>query len=111
MRIDHYIHYVSDDHTHKLLHEILNKQNSTLQKLTKMANEIQELTTEVEETKGIMASAMTLIRGFAAALAAAGTDPVALTNLKNSLNAGSEELAAAIAENPLPGEVVTPPTE
>lgn len=77
-----------------------------------MAQELENLTTEVAETKGIMASAKVLIEGFAAALAAAGTDPVKLKALKDDLNAGSEDLAAAIAANPLPGEVVEePPTE
>lgn len=75
-----------------------------------MANELDDLTTEVEETKGIMNSAIVLIKGFAAALAAAGTDPVKLAALKTSLDTGSSELAAAIAENPLPGENPVPPT-
>lgn len=77
-------------------------------KLKKMANELEDLTTEVAETKGIMASAKVLIEGFAAALAAAGTDPVKLAALKADLDSGSTELADAIANNPLPGEVVTP---
>lgn len=73
-----------------------------------MPNEIQDLETEVSETNGIMASAKALIEGFAAALEAAGTDKVKLTALKESLNTESEGLAAAIAANPLPGEVVNP---
>jgi len=66
------------------------------------------LTAEVEETKGIMQSAKALIEGFAAALAAAGTDPVKLKELQDNLNTGSEELAAAVAANPLPGETTAP---
>ena len=80
----------------------------SLIKLTKMANEVDDLTTEVAETKGIMKSAKTLIEGFAAALAAAGTDPAKLAALRSDLSSGSDELAAAISANPLPGEVVTP---
>lgn len=76
---------------------------------TNMANELDDLTTEVQETKGIMASAKVLIEGFADALAKAGTDPVKLKALRDDLNTGSEDLAAGIAANPLPGEVVTPP--
>lgn len=77
-------------------------------KLKKMANEIEDLTTEVEETKGIMASAKVLIVGFAEALRKAGSDPVKLKELQASLDTGSSDLAQAIADNPLPGEVVTP---
>lgn len=79
-----------------------------LLKTNKMANELDDLTTEVEETKGIMASAKVLIEGFAAALAAAGTDPAKLAALKTSLDTGSTDLANAIAANPLPGENPTP---
>lgn len=73
-----------------------------------MPNEIENLETEVTETNGVMASAIVLINGFAAALRAAGTDKVKLTELANSLDGGANALAAAIAENPLPEEVVTP---
>lgn len=73
-----------------------------------MPNEIENLETEVSETTGVMASAKALIIGFAAALRAAGTDKVKLTELANSLDGGANDLAAAIAENPLPGEVVNP---
>lgn len=73
-----------------------------------MNPELEALAAEVEESKGIMISAKTLIEGIAQKLEEAGTDKVKLTELKDSLNSGSEELAAAIAANPLPGEVVTP---
>lgn len=69
-----------------------------------MANEIEDLTAEVEETKGIMASAKVLIEGFAEALRKAGSDPVKLKELQTSLDEGSTDLAAAISANPLPGE-------
>lgn len=91
-----------------LLGAILLSQLFIHSKLKKMANEIEDLTAEVEETKGIMASAKVLIEGFAAALAAAGTDPAKLAELKSSLDSGSSELAAAITANPLPGENPTP---
>lgn len=73
-----------------------------------MANEVEDLTTEVAETRGVMSSAKVLIEGFSAALTAAGTDRTKLAALKADLDAGSTELATAIAANPLPGEVVTP---
>lgn len=99
------------NHNHIDTAEILSLLNIIKLQNTKMANEIEDLTSEVSETKGIMQSAKTLIEGFASALAAAGTDKVKLAQLKSDLDAGSTELASAIAANPLPGEVVTPPTE
>lgn len=81
----------------------------SLLKIKKMGKELDDLATEVSETKGIMSSAKVLIEGFAAALAAAGTDPTKLAALRSDLNAGSEDLAAGIAANPLPGEVIVDP--
>jgi len=106
MTIHHIIHF---DNEHQS--EIKQMLNLIIKKIEKMANELEDLTTEVEETKGIMASAKVLIEGFAAALAKAGTDPAKLAALRADLNTGSEDLAAGIAANPLPGEVVVPPVE
>jgi hypothetical protein len=86
----------------------LTKINYKLLNQKTMANEVENLTAEVSETNGIMASAKALIEGFAAALKAAGTDKVKLAELAESLNTESEGLAAAIAANPLPTERVEP---
>lgn len=80
-----------------------------IQKQNQMANEMEDLTAEVSETKGIMASAKALIEGFSQRLTEAGTDKTKLAALKADLDGGSSELAAAIAANPLPGEVITDP--
>lgn len=61
--------------------------------------ELDDLTTEVSETVGVMQSALALINGFAARLAAAGTDPAKLTALRESLDSNSQALAAAVAAN------------
>jgi len=82
--------------------------NQILQNTINMAKELDDLTAEVAETKGIMQSAKALIEGFATKLEEAGTDKAKLAALKDELNSGSENLAAAIAANPLPGEVVNP---
>lgn len=81
-------------------------------RIKNMAGELERLTTEVAETRGVVASAIALIKGFKQALdeAIAANDPAALTALSDSLDAGQQELAQAIAENPLPGEP-PPPTE
>lgn len=96
-----HLHIHNDKSVDEKLDLIIQKQNT-------MANELDALAVEVTETKGIMLSAKVLIEGFAAKLAQAGTDPVKLTALKDELNSGSEELAAAMVANPLPGEVTVP---
>lgn len=102
------VNIVNDD---KKLGEILEGINILNTKIDKMANELDDLTTEVQETKGIMQSAKVLIEGFAKKLEEAGTDKAKLTALKNDLNTGSEDLAAALAANPLPGENIPPAEE
>jgi len=57
------------------------------------------LTAQVAENTTVEASAVTLIQGLAAALAAAGTDPVALGALQTQLKTSSDALAAAVAAN------------
>jgi hypothetical protein len=57
------------------------------------------LTAQVAATVGVEQSAITLIQGIAAQLAAAQTDPVAVANLAAQLKASSDALAAAITAN------------
>ena len=64
-----------------------------------MANELLNLEAEVTETNEVMASAIVLIEGLAAKLDEAGTDPVKLAALKDSLDANSTALASAVAAN------------
>lgn len=76
-------------------------------KIDKMANELENLTKEVEETNTVVDSAITLLQGLKTALDAAGTDPAKLAALSASLDSKQTELAAAIAANtpeaPAPG--------
>lgn len=87
---------------HVHIHSEGNLLQSINQNLIKMAKELEDLTAEVEETKGVVQSAKVLIEGFAEALAAAGTDPAKLAELKASLDQSNQELADAVAANPLP---------
>lgn len=75
-----------------------------------MGAELDNLTTEVSETKGIMASAKALIVGFNQKLkdAIAAGNPAALTALSQELDTSTNDLAQAIADNPLPGEITEP---
>lgn len=57
------------------------------------------LTAQVAQNTSVEASAVTLIQGLAAQLAAAGTDPAALAALQSQLNTSATALAAAITAN------------
>lgn len=65
----------------------------------KQMADLTALTAEVERNTSVEKSALTLIQGFAAQLAAAGTDPVKLQALQDQLKSNDDELAAAVAAN------------
>lgn len=58
-----------------------------------------DLQAEVAQNTTIEESAVTLIQGLAAQIAAAGTDPAALAALTASLKQSAADLSAAIAAN------------
>lgn len=62
-----------------------------------MTTALETLTAEVANETVVEKSALLLIQGFAAQLAAAGTDPAKLTALAETLAANDKELAAAVA--------------
>lgn len=57
------------------------------------------LTAAVAAETSVNASAIALINGFAAQLAAAGTDPAALAALASQVTANASALAAAVSAN------------
>lgn len=57
------------------------------------------LTTDVAAQTTVMQSAETLLTGLTAAVKAAGTDPVALKALTDTMESNTSGLAAAIAAN------------
>ena len=72
------------------------------------------LTTQVTNTVGVEASAIALINGIPALIAAAGVDPNALAALQTQLAASAATLSAAVtAQTPppptAPGPVATAP--
>lgn len=69
----------------------------------------ERLTQEVTETRGVITSLKTLIEKLAEYIRANSNDPAKLEALADSLNAGQEEAMAAIAANPVPGEVIGEP--
>jgi hypothetical protein len=64
-----------------------------------MASNLTSLTASVTNNTTVIGSALTLIQGFSAQLAAAGSDPVALAALQASIDSSDTALAAAVAAN------------
>jgi hypothetical protein len=64
-----------------------------------MSQELDDLTAQVAKNTDVEESAVLLIQGIAAQLAAAGTDKTKLAALAASLNTSATDLAAAIAQN------------
>jgi hypothetical protein len=79
----------------------------------KIMSALDDLTAAITQEDTVIASAITLINGFAAQLAAAGTDPTKLAALQADVTAKSEALAAAVAANtpaaPAPAAAPTTP--
>ena len=99
---------VHDNETHKLLRELIAKtgqsgSGQTNTQLTQMENRIMatldDLTSAVAADATVTQSAITLLQGLAAQLAAAGTDPVALAALVDEINANTQALADAVVAN------------
>lgn len=60
---------------------------------------LSDLQAQVAKNEQLEESAVTLIKGLAAQITAAGTDPVALKALTDGLNASASDLAAAVTAN------------
>lgn len=96
-------------HTHNGNTDVAASLNSLHIKIDKMANELETLTTEVAETKTVMASAVTLLQGLKAKLDEAIGNPAALAALSAELDTNTNALAAAITANtPAENGPVTP---
>lgn len=68
----------------------------------KMSKALDDLTASVARNTTVTGSALALIQGFAAQLAAAGTDPAKLAALQKSLDDSDQALADAVAANTTP---------
>ena len=76
----------------RVLQEILRKEIT-------MSAELDALTVQVKANTDVEASAVALLQGLSAQIAAAKTDPVALQALADSLKASAQGLADAIVAN------------
>jgi len=101
MQIDVHIHLHHDQDATllQLVHSIVTKLDSLTHKGDLLMAAIDDLTAQVAANTTVIGSALTLIQGLAAQLAAAGTDPVKLAALQASLKQSDDDLAAAVAAN------------
>jgi hypothetical protein len=81
------------------VHHDLHNDDRILKLLGDIMADLTALTAQVTTNTTVIESALTLIQGIAAALAAAGTDPVALAALQTQLATEDTKLAAAVAAN------------
>lgn len=89
----------SNKDVNRKLDQVLQNQALILGILRKEMAAIDDLTAQVAENTTVEGSAITLIQGIAAQLAAAGTDPAKLAALQTQLKASGDALAAAVAAN------------
>ncbi len=83
---------IDDIPHHELLQLIFRKVNH-------MSAQLDDLTAKVAATKTVAQSAIVLLQGLKAQLDAAGTDPVALKALSDSLADTDQKLADAVTAN------------
>jgi len=81
------------------LDRILHLLETLIGKEERLMQNLAALTSQVEANTSVEASAVLLINGIAAQLAAVSTDPVAVQALADKLKASSDTLAAAVAAN------------
>ena len=86
-------------HVHQQLSIIIENQNRIRETLEKIMSALDDLTAAVAAEDTVIDSAVTLINGFAAQLAAAGTDATKLAALQADIKAKTATLSAAVAAN------------
>ena len=73
-------------------------------------NALDALTKAVTDTEGAADSVITLLGQLSAYIKANTTNPAALQTLADGLEAKKQAIIDAISANPVPGQVVPPPT-
>jgi hypothetical protein len=107
MRLDLYVHH-TDPETARRLDAILARLDAIQHQEIILMAAIDDLTAQVKATDDAEQSALVLIDGIAARLAAAGTDPEALAALTTDLKTNSDALAAAVVANQAPVPAAPP---
>lgn len=98
MRIDLHIHN-DDSAIEQKLDRILSMLATIIQKEGQLMAAIDDIQADVTAEDTVIDSAIVLINGIAAAIAAAGVDPAKLAALRNDIQSKSSALAAAVAAN------------
>jgi chromosome segregation ATPase len=81
------------------LHDLKDQLTRIEGKLTSMSAELDQLTVDVKKTTDAEDSAILLLQGLAAQLAAIKNDPAAIQALSTTLSSKADELAAAVVAN------------
>lgn len=84
---------------HIHIHHYYPEYNDIINRLELIMTVLDDLKAQVAANTTVSQSALTLINGIAARIAAAGVDPAALQALTDSLKTDDAALAAAVAAN------------
>ena len=108
-RIDVYVHHDDESALQRIENTVTRLEGIVSQVLTglqavqlkesQMSNELTALTAQVAENTTVEQSAITLLAGLSAQIAALKDDPAAIQALADSLKASGDALAAAIVAN------------
>jgi len=96
-RIDRVLHRVH--HALRLVEETATNVRKIMGSITDLNQRISDLADQVAKSVEVEKSALTLIQGINAELAAAGTDAIKLADLRSSLMNSAEALSMAVAAN------------
>lgn len=99
LEVHHYFHNSGEASVNNKLDAILDMLQASKNREVRMSAELDALTVKVEETRTVVGSAVTLIGGLAAQIAALKNDPVKLQALADTLQASKQSLADAITAN------------
>src|SRR5260370_20233843 len=102
------IHFVPDREVLRRLEEIEYKVDLMLDKQEMIMSAIDDLQAAVTAEDTVIDSAITLIQGIPALIAAAGVDPAKLTALQADITTKTKALADAVAAN-TPAAATPPP--
>jgi len=91
------------------IHHYHHNDNEVLQKLELIMSALDNLATAVAQEDTVIDSAITLINGIPALIAAAGVDPVKLAALQADIQAHANSLGLAVAANTVGAVNPAPP--
>jgi peptidoglycan hydrolase CwlO-like protein len=99
MRIDVYHHFGDNGAVERKLDNVLALLQTLVTQGVTMSKELDDLTAQVAANTNLEQSAVTMIQGLAAQIAAAKNDPAAIQALSDQLNTSATALTNAITAN------------